>query len=955
MGFFTTLVVFIILTVLSELLRPRPNLENAKPADLGDFNFPTTTEGRGVPLVWGTVKIEGPNVIWYGDLEQDAITEKVQTGLFSTEKVVIGYHYSVGIQFALCRGELTELTRVWNGDSLVFDGNVTHNSTFTIDEPDLYGGDELGNGGLQGTFRFYAGTTGQPASSYLDDFQQEGGDTPAYRGTAYIAPDDDPIYIGNSTQIKTWSFEVRRLPTGPASGGDEGVGANDQEANPVNVIYEILTDTDWGLAIDPADIDTSSFADAGSTLADEINGFSMLLDRPIEAVELIRLVEEQIDGVVFQNAQTGLWQINLARADYDIDTVPEMDESNIVEMKSFSRGSWEDTANNIRTPFTRRGSQSNYVTTMGLAQDMANIRIQNGSNVTATIRYPGVKRGRTANDLAWRELRGLSTPLAKATVVVDRTFWDVQPAQVLALSYELLGFTKLPMRVQSIDLNELTENRITLDLVQDTYKFQAGSFADPGDTGWEEPLDTLTPFPADQQIAFEAPRKMVFLGSQIEDNKIWVGARKSGSEVSLNIRARTAVNPAPPAGAYSDSGDAYAFFLMGELKSDLAVGSVVPDPSFLITTTPDTQDLLNGSFDPASTADMGQDLVNLILIGNEFMTVTSSQTSGADVQLNDVYRGFMDSAQQFHAAGTPVYVIHLGGALTLSQFNNNDNVELVLLPTSATDQVDEGSATPILIEPMVDRTLRPYPPSRVTIDNIEWGTTTSLEADGTVDEDFSFDVELFRRDFRISTLNEITGLQTEAETAFPDFPTANNTRQVVDIYDDPDGANTFLFSTTFSVQTTAMLRIDILKATDGILPTRLGVVCSSLHDFEGATDLASVNDLSFQFDVTSALTGQFEFGALDTNDLSNLYAATVAGTYNFTLSSSFTVGDVEYRINGGAWQTLITAGGTVGSIAGVVISDTIEVQHLSSDVAVTKQLDMTAAGVGQDGFAILFT
>src|SRR6185436_5887525 len=76
--FWLTLLVYAALFVLSDLLKPKPELENAKPSGLGDFNFPTATEGRPVPLLFGTVKISGPNVVWYGDFVQEARTIEVK-------------------------------------------------------------------------------------------------------------------------------------------------------------------------------------------------------------------------------------------------------------------------------------------------------------------------------------------------------------------------------------------------------------------------------------------------------------------------------------------------------------------------------------------------------------------------------------------------------------------------------------------------------------------------------------------------------------------------------------------------------------------------------------------------------------------------------------------------------------------------------------------------------------
>lgn len=63
-GWYVALIVYVVVFVVSEFLRPKPKLEDAVPAGLGDFGFPTATEDRVVPLIWGTVQQAGPNVVW---------------------------------------------------------------------------------------------------------------------------------------------------------------------------------------------------------------------------------------------------------------------------------------------------------------------------------------------------------------------------------------------------------------------------------------------------------------------------------------------------------------------------------------------------------------------------------------------------------------------------------------------------------------------------------------------------------------------------------------------------------------------------------------------------------------------------------------------------------------------------------------------------------------------------
>lgn len=59
---------------ISAALAPKPPVP--KPAALNDFDVPTAEQGRPVPVVFGTVTLTGPNVLWYGDLRTTPIKEK---------------------------------------------------------------------------------------------------------------------------------------------------------------------------------------------------------------------------------------------------------------------------------------------------------------------------------------------------------------------------------------------------------------------------------------------------------------------------------------------------------------------------------------------------------------------------------------------------------------------------------------------------------------------------------------------------------------------------------------------------------------------------------------------------------------------------------------------------------------------------------------------------------------
>ena len=72
--FWVQLILLVVSYVVSIALAPKP--PKPKPAALKDFDVPVADEGRPIPIVFGTVTITGPNVLWYGDLRTSPIKEK---------------------------------------------------------------------------------------------------------------------------------------------------------------------------------------------------------------------------------------------------------------------------------------------------------------------------------------------------------------------------------------------------------------------------------------------------------------------------------------------------------------------------------------------------------------------------------------------------------------------------------------------------------------------------------------------------------------------------------------------------------------------------------------------------------------------------------------------------------------------------------------------------------------
>ncbi len=65
MGWFLFLLLGIGLQVLGYLLMPKP--KTPKPEAARDLENPTAEAGRPVAVVFGTLTVTGPNILWYGE------------------------------------------------------------------------------------------------------------------------------------------------------------------------------------------------------------------------------------------------------------------------------------------------------------------------------------------------------------------------------------------------------------------------------------------------------------------------------------------------------------------------------------------------------------------------------------------------------------------------------------------------------------------------------------------------------------------------------------------------------------------------------------------------------------------------------------------------------------------------------------------------------------------------
>src|SRR5262249_25850656 len=136
----------------------------------------------------------------------------------------------------------------------------------------------------------------------------------------------------------------------------------------------------------------------------------------------------------------------------------------------------------------------------------------------------------------------------------------------------------------------------------------------------------------------------------------WASGRQGAGVIEIQFWQRN--SSGTPSGSFTQVGETSGFLLIGQLKNTLAEGTAIPTTGILIVATPDAQAAIEAAFeDQADTTIVGKNLLNLLLIDNEFVLCTGASISGADVQITAAYRGELDSVQAAHSAGANVYLL----------------------------------------------------------------------------------------------------------------------------------------------------------------------------------------------------------------------------------------------------------------------------------------------------------
>lgn len=710
---FWNLLLFAVSFVVTALLAPKPKIENARASSLDDLKFPQAAEGSPIPLALGKTRLRAPNTLWVGGFRAVAVTEKGprKYGFFGPRKsYIVGYKYYISLDLGLCLGPDVVLKKVWMDKEVLWEGTAGPNETsFSVSKPDLFGGDKQG-GGFAGSFTFYGGQFNQDANAYIT--AQVGDVYPAYIGQCHIVMQD--CYIGTTASLRPISFEVERYTNNLGLTVEQRLLGED--LNCAEILYTTMV-TNWGmLGLSTSDIDIPSIQAAAVVLAAEGNGMSLLVSNANTGKDVVSEALRQMDGLLYQDPESGNIALKLVRQDYDVLTIPEFGPSDIVAIRGFTRTSWQDTINQVRVQYTNR--EGKYETGSAFEQDLANINMQ-GRVRSTNISFPGAYTAEVAARLAAREIAQLSVPLYSASFEIKRRAGNLKPGDPFKLTWPEYGIDQVVMRVGKFNLGELLDGRIVIDATQDEFATSISVFAAPEPTNWE-PINRQA-LEIERFKVLEAPYFIVSnidtsIGDPPESGEGYFFnlAQISGAnQLGFNTRVTQATSfSGYVAGLEQESYSRVA--ILGEdinLEDGFLNGTIT---SLAITGMTDIT--IPGLLVSVSESEAKQGY-NLFVLGTEIFTFqTATPTGSGAYTLGNVRRALLDTNFEAHSTGDVLFFIDTLEHLVPGAFKATASDPLSVAFSSFTDRDsfpwDDAPVFPLTPNRRFER---PLPPDNLLI------------------------------------------------------------------------------------------------------------------------------------------------------------------------------------------------------------------------------------------------
>lgn len=502
-SFLILLAISIVLSALSYLLRPKIPKPEAR-----ELETPDSKQGKTIPAVFGR-QVVSMNVVATYDNQR----------FIDNNDISFYFLNMIGI---ICHGSVDELTDILFEDipvstavvsdffggfppspSVPFDPLIPITQALNtgvvkayIAASQMQGGTDA-QGGVVGPMQFYWGdglnAVDPFVASKMTGFVTTSASAPKWKELCYVVFGTTPAeltlhhpegsvfnfyWAANTGRLPEVAFLIKRYPH---SIQDTMPGCSDLidisgDANPIECIYDIMTNTIWGMGVAGTQFNIVRWQEAAGTCRDEDLGISFTLFEQNSAEDTVEEILRHIDAEIYNDPQTGLLEIKLIRGDYVVADIAIVTEQNSRDM-SFEPSSWSEIITEIVVNYKE------FVDTgvpaagqwIGFSEG-GSARAQNIAAASAIgeirskdVDYPMYTRAVLAQRKADQLIQALSRPLARATWKMSRRGFALAPGSVVNIIWPNYGIANAIMRVISVDYGNMLDGTMSFQAVLDVF------------------------------------------------------------------------------------------------------------------------------------------------------------------------------------------------------------------------------------------------------------------------------------------------------------------------------------------------------------------------------------------------------------------------------------------------------------------------------------------------------
>lgn len=779
----------------------------------------------------------------------------------------IGYWYYMDVLATLCAGPVDELVEIQVGDRTAWTGSATTSKTISIYKRDLFGGEKR-EGGVEGHVDVMMGAPNMSINEYLGASLRATGITgpvSAYRGVcslffrgittnAEFADSSEFTLIGSETPpltpgtlpsiggpafrwvamnpyLKKFRAKVRRY----SSAWYPSKARIGNDSNPIHIIYEALTNADWGMGYDTGNMDDVRLKAAADVNFTEGFGISLTWAQQSSIEDFVLLVLRHVNGVLNQDRTTGKLFVKLVRYDYVPSGLIAINQTN-AKLINYDRTGLGETVNEIALTYTTANGDEDTV----VVQDLANITNQ-GQVISQSIDLPGLKNTTLAMRVAQRELNSRCAPVSKIQLTCNRIGFQLYEGDVFKFSWPDQGIVEAYYRIITMDLGTAEDSEITIDAVEDVFGLPNASYAKPEAGGWINPISAPVVSPLrtiTETTYYDLARGLAAPDlAEIDTTDCFIDVyAKRPSSASYDYKLWTSVAPANPEFRNSAPHTPVANLSVALVKEEFST-VVVDSLSVLAGVDPEINDL--------------------IMIDGELMRIDTLNTSANSI---GVARGVIDTVPQTHAVNAAVYFVSAGVGRDKITYLPSDVVRVKVQTTNPQGELLIASA-PLDTKTMTQRQGRPYAPGRFRINGVyppafintsditvTWASRNRLtQTASPVAQDIASISSEPGVSYKIKILGEsatVVDLSTSSTTY---SLSATNEKAVSGVFDRASGRDLRMVGLGKVVSTVANnLTFDMQKVLSGWMRVQTGTVASgqSARYVDGTTGAITNREFS---------------------------------------------------------------------------------------------------------------